>query len=759
MDHQYQPWTPDPASGSESFSRACDQCRSRKIRCDRQTPCANCRTASRNCTTTGLGRRSVVGGQRVLISTQYERKIDRIEERLGAIEELLRRDRQPDRGSAPRRSTPITTEFPIRTVSSVAASSNKTPGSQASSPLEPDLQPAYEGGSSLTAQSTFAGEFFENAVGLTPVHDDGNPRMYDALASLRQIVTMQRDHPSASELGLRGNGQPKSVASGMQNLKMPPMATVLGLLRQLKESGASNILENDLPFIENDEFVEMCRNVYFNADDFTEATFIIVNACLYHIFAEESYATDNASLRQEYQGYEELCQENLEAAFFRLPLCLPATSQNIKALLIGTIHTIGHNCRPSLAWNLITTAARMCQALGYHRQEVMRKEDQQARNLKAVVFWYVYVLENALALRLGYSSVIRSCEVTIPRDIDKTAPPGPWSSLLGLSVKVADIQANVYELLYSPRASAKPRSQIVDCARRLSRELEVVMDDARKARSLITEEFKPTTQYQDSLDLQLIGDEITCYTTLTMITRAIPAPEGSADSFCDECLDAARRVMRMHQACVAASADNLELQVAYIHWSIVLTPFAPFFVLFCQTISTSSAEDLARIRGFADSLLPASRISDQVRKLQRLCHVFCNVATTYLEAKSRQQQQQQQQGHQQQQQHHHLDDQGDQDMMQIGEFDVCLGALGLMQPDASSSAHHHHHQQHQQGTGWPHHPDGGVPLEGQPLDMHHHQQQMGPIDFSLGDWFAGSRDIMGLLDGGMAPFGTPPEGM
>ncbi|KLU88543.1 fungal specific transcription factor domain-containing protein [Magnaporthiopsis poae ATCC 64411] len=591
---------------------------------------------------------------------------------------------------------------------------------------------------------------------MTPVHDDGNPRMHDALASLRQIVAMQRDHASASELGPRGNSQSKSQASTMQNLQMPPMATVLGLLRQIKES-SSNILESDLPFIENDEFVEMCRNVYFNADDFTEATFIIVNAGLYHIFAEESYATDNPSLRQEYQGYEELCQENLEAAFARLPLCLPATPQNIKALLIGTVHTIGHNCRPALAWNLITTAARMCQTLGYHRQEVMRKEEPQSRNLKALVFWYVYVLENALALRLGYSSVIRLDEVTITRNIDRCTA-GPWSSLLGLSVKLADIQANLYELLYSPRASTKPRSQIADCARRLSRELEVIMEDAKKARSVITEEFKPTTQYQDSLDLALIGDEITCYTTLTMITRAIPAPEGSPNSFCDECLDAARRVMQMHQACVAASATNLELQVAYIHWSIILTPFAPFFVLFCQTIGTSSAEDLARIRDFADSLLPASRISDQVRKLQRLCHVFCNVATTYLEAKSRhqQQQQQQQQQHQQHQQHQQQIDNTkyeDQDMMQIGEFDVCLGALGLMQPDVS--AQHHHHNHHQQGAGWPAGPDG-LPMD--PHDPQHHQS-MGAIDFSLGDWFAGSRDIMGLLDGGMAPFGTPPEGM
>ncbi|KAH0279610.1 NAD(P)-binding protein, partial [Aureobasidium melanogenum] len=69
------------------IGRACDHCRARKIRCDRSTPCANCVAATVSCITTQ--DRPQVKRQRVLISNEYERKIDSMEERLHSIESLL----------------------------------------------------------------------------------------------------------------------------------------------------------------------------------------------------------------------------------------------------------------------------------------------------------------------------------------------------------------------------------------------------------------------------------------------------------------------------------------------------------------------------------------------------------------------------------------------------------------------------------------------------------------------------------------------
>ncbi|TLS21368.1 uncharacterized protein PpBr36_10205 [Pyricularia pennisetigena] len=772
-----------------------------------------------------------------------ERKIDRIEERLSAIEGLLRA-RLPGNGfqgppaSSSSSSGPgaMSQQIPMRPATGASScagtssagnaplkSGHAASDSHCSSPLDFDSPATYEGGSSLTAQSTLAGEFFEKAVllGRTPgFYGDGgddeiNARMRDALASLKQMVAMQKETASADELtpGCCGGHPEEGKVGGedgaLQKLEMPPMQAVLAILRRVKESG-SRVFEDDMAFLDMDEFIALCKNVYFATEEFSEATFIIVNAGLYHMFASEFDATNDEALRQQYCAYEDQLQSNLDAAFLRLPLCLPATMMNIKALLIGTMHTIGYVCKPKLAWTLITTAARMVLTLGFHRIDnspagmgvaataapattasattgaaatatpgsisagtspaaaaaaaaagTATSSASGKTNVKVLIFWYVYTIEKALALRLGYSSVIRDHDITIPYTLDTSVQPGPFSGLVNAWVKLAVIQSRSYEQLYSPQALSQPREVTVSCARELGRQLEAVMDEAKRARDALAEAVGPDSKYTGSLDMQLKGDEIICYTTLTLIYRAVPAADGSADTFAAECVEAARRVLEIHQECMAATANNMHLQVSQIHWSILLTPFAPFFVLFCQTISTSSSADLALIQGFAASLIPASEYSEPVKRLQRLCDVFCKVAAVYLEAKAR------------------ANQVGDRDMMQIGnEFDMYFGALGLMQhqqqhqpmvePQWNAQHHHHHQQQQQQQQQQQHQHQHQQQFAAVQQHHQHHPQHAQPdvqnlgmmmpgFDMGLGDWYAGNRNIMGLLEGDMSTFGMSPD--
>jgi len=88
-------------------------------------------------------------------------------------------------------------------------------------------------------------------------------------------------------------------------------------------------------FIIYEEFVDFCRQVYFSPDDISDSTFIMVNAGLYHLFGEESFASSDPHLIEQYQNYQQQCHSNLEAALFRLPMFLPPTMHNVKALLIG----------------------------------------------------------------------------------------------------------------------------------------------------------------------------------------------------------------------------------------------------------------------------------------------------------------------------------------------------------------------------------------------------------------------------------------
>jgi len=95
----------------------------------------------------------------------------------------------------------------------------------------------FVGDSSLTAQSTFAGEFVEIAIRAGP-QAQADSRIRDALESLRQIVAMQKEQSNTAELGSSGQYAP-FTGRVHDDLQMPPLDVVLGLMRQIK--GLSNI--------------------------------------------------------------------------------------------------------------------------------------------------------------------------------------------------------------------------------------------------------------------------------------------------------------------------------------------------------------------------------------------------------------------------------------------------------------------------------------------------------------------------------------
>jgi hypothetical protein len=89
---------------------------------------------------------------------------------------------------------------------------------------------AFEGDSSMAAQTVFASEFLENTVTRTlPL--DLDPDMQSALSSLQQIASMQ-NRPSARESRFV-NAKPLPKG-GLRELPMPPAQVVLAALRELK---------------------------------------------------------------------------------------------------------------------------------------------------------------------------------------------------------------------------------------------------------------------------------------------------------------------------------------------------------------------------------------------------------------------------------------------------------------------------------------------------------------------------------------------
>ncbi|THC92078.1 hypothetical protein EYZ11_008459 [Aspergillus tanneri] len=318
------------AEGPESDSK--ESLGKRAIRCDKQSPCSNCRSSQITCRSTGAGQKPREPRRRVLISSQYERKIDLVEERLGSIERVLRELKASISGS----NTSAVEQLHYQTTplsGQVTPSTSELRSTTTAALEQHECDPTFEGNSSLAAHSAYASEFLESAVSRSALAMS-TPKINAALSTLKQIVNMQdpQSHPSPREVRLPN--QRAMPSSGLRDLAMPPIQVVLPLLRKLKDEPPS-IFQGFCPFVPPDRLIEKCREVYFATDEYSDATFIIVNGGLFYAFGECSVLEKDPETRESYRRYVKLCHANLETALANLSLLMPARMESIEALTLG----------------------------------------------------------------------------------------------------------------------------------------------------------------------------------------------------------------------------------------------------------------------------------------------------------------------------------------------------------------------------------------------------------------------------------------
>ncbi|KAH1498459.1 hypothetical protein LV164_003766 [Aspergillus fumigatus] len=663
-------------------NRACDQCRLRKVRCDKRSPCSNCRSAGIVCRSTGAGQKPKEDRRRVLISSQYEKKIDSIEERLGNIEEVL----LELKSSLARNSNTSEPCYHVTPVSKQMSPDSSAFASNTTAALEHESGTGFEGNSSLAAHSAYASAFLETVVSRS-APQVSTPKINAALAALRQMVNMQSQPPGTSSKDVPLLNQKSCRDSNLRDLVMPPIEVILPILRQIKEN-LPLTFACYFPFLSVDDFIQKCREVYFATEDYSDATFMVVNCGLYHIFLEYSFLEESPRIRDDYQKYIQLCRKNFETVLANLPLLMPARPELIEALTLGAIHAI-ETSKPSFAWTLTSNAARLCQNLGYHRSSSMRR-----------------------------ASSIQDFDIiiTIPEDLGGTRVDEPWRTMYHLWVKTAEIQGKVYEQLYSPAALSRPERERVFCARQLASEMEVAVMEPFKE---LERSSRPLSEAEDFL---IKSDEVSRLAILTLIYRAVPASGTSTTTFVPECIETARAALESHQACMTRLRESTEaMKCSYLHWSILCSPFVPFIVIFCHVIETSARDDLARLEDFVASLGPNCFLSEAITKLHSLCQVLSNIATLYVEARAQAQLQE------------------NQDLASVGqEFDTYLSALGLAPASGVG------------GFRWTTAVSDSLTARSMPglgNGMEGHDLPAGVIpQTQLGSWFSGNQHMMGLLE-------------
>jgi hypothetical protein len=541
--------------------RACDQCRLRKIRCDGRQPCAQCVTSNQHCSSTGVGRKHVEAKQRVLVSTQYEEKIDRLEAGLLRIEQAINRlteaqmnVRSPDAVHTAASNNYL--ESPtVAFVVSVEAEAH-----HATSEL------TFEGNGSMAAHVSFARSFAERAVE-NGSQNDTQRELQSALSALHQLL---QTHPPKDETPL--SHQLMVDQTELAGLRMPPVELVLATLRESKQTTPVTFTLicafGTLEFFSNH-----CQKVYFATENFSQATFIIVNAGLYFILAEKmllaKHRHEDATI-ELCESSRDICRANLETVLPRLNMILPAKRENIVALIMAASYMIEIS-KPSIAWRLNTAACQLCLTLGYHRGSRLVGESSDTQNCRTILFWLAYILDKALALRLGRTSILQDSEITLSRTLSPFIEFDVHRSFIQTWMVHAEVQGQIYERLFSPVALEQSASERARIARVNSARLSEEMRLLQHRRTQLQREPLMSGAAGGIKLMLLRSDELALASTLTLVHRAIepktsPLPSHMSTTFTHECIQTARQAIELHLETVAMIAATPMLATAYIHW-------------------------------------------------------------------------------------------------------------------------------------------------------------------------------------------------
>ncbi|KAF2472790.1 fungal-specific transcription factor domain-containing protein [Lindgomyces ingoldianus] len=705
------------ADGSLKVQRACDSCRLRKIRCDRTIPCSNCRASKLSCQTTAPTQK--VQRQRIHISDEYERKIDRIEDRLAGIENVLESlaAKLGNLDIKSETSEPSTTQSKS---SRIGRSPNSSAEVNAPSPAP------FEGETTLNTQSTFARDYLERTVVNTSIGQ--NPQVKAALTSLQSMVKRQNQNvTSKTDAPLFVHKAASDV--NISQLERPPWEAASDVLDKAT-TYPTMCFAVVFPFLKLSGFKEIFKETWDTPQDAPVGRRILVYGILYNIFTEFGSYPLLGPRNEKYREYGLQSRVQMETAMSELDMFLPASYENILALLLAASYAV-EMCKPSLCWTMTSTAANLCQHLGYHRIDTMKDDTMEERASKIRVFWFIYVMDKTLSLRLGRASSIQDWDMSLPfpavgESCDPLFASAKGSEIQLYWIKVAQIQGQTYERLFSPAAFMKSEQERAQTAA----ELVNALNRAWSERGEIKLTFLGS--FGDVGDLFYHADVVMHYSIMSLIQRAV-IPDNV--TFNQDCLESARAALVSHQRCSKKYniRGNEDLWAGYLHWSVLQAPFTPFIVIFCNAITHCDPSDLTSLSEFVISLESCRTISDGADKLYKMCHMFLQVAKLYAEAKNKEIEAQ----------NEHTNQNGfyvpasseqNLDLSAMTQFDPYLSALGLVPNSAWPMAGF---------VGMDGSAEGASAAGGEALQAaFDHTGGQNTVQ----DWFSGSRYIMGLME-------------
>ncbi|RGP62588.1 hypothetical protein FSPOR_9167 [Fusarium sporotrichioides] len=585
------------------------------IKCDREDPCGPCQRKQIHCSYP-IGFKTRAKRNRALVSDGYEAKLNDISQKLDQISLAVNN---------------ITTPLPQLNGSSSAVhttlASHVTPQSYTNSPSEQvrnsdEVSSELEDDVTLATQATFATNLLQQVVdsnkGPGQVHE-----LEKHLDELREILSKGNAQNMDPQLV---NTQQTLYPTGQGGYQLPPIHLAMMAIQKLRESSRLKCFWC-IEFESIGQFVEYFMTVYFGKP--TLADLIITHAGLQRLLLECDKIEQDRALKNEFRTQGLLCRQNLETILAGLPFNLPCTADYVLALYMAATYYLDR-CRISLSWNCLAAAAQMCQKLGLIRETLSKPETREEKQRRGKIVCWIHMLDKMLAMRLSRPSLIRVGEITLNFEALEGYGSDGLPPILSKWTSFCDLQARVYDDLYSPRALMQPDDTRASQARDLAEDLKKLYHGRNASEDRFIEVSR--LGVGDTLtDLFQRADKIAYLSMLCLVYRAIKPEPTNYSAFCDECFEVAKEALDEHRICLSILQDAESGMIEhYVHWAFMAVPLIPFIVLFCHAIETCDPAHLESLAAVVETAHITTELPDVYRKQLHLFKLMYDVACKYV---------------------------------------------------------------------------------------------------------------------------------
>ncbi|KAF2676111.1 hypothetical protein K458DRAFT_424966 [Lentithecium fluviatile CBS 122367] len=580
---------------------ACDLCHSRKVKCDRKDPCANCTASSAECLRTRQKRTTRP-------KPRTDDKIRALVEKLSSLE------------NAVRGTTPPTSHSNLNANVIPPTSTNVAPN-----PRPPKRRRG--------------GEIISTQEGLSPPDSIGSQQkrtneglscILNELSHNGSLAENQRNvlETAMAFIDQLSRTSSSAVENDVWSHKVPINLTRSELVQimianQRHKNDASQVQLHTLDHIPPTALERMAVGLLEGtADSRTLNMYKVIvhfKAAL-NLYASQLQGPMTPTVRSH---IKEMQLHHLSAAltaFDGVSFLTPPSLLLLQTLLTGAIlmHIIGNT---TSCWSLTAHASRTLVALGYHNLNSVGTSSEEEDEIHVAVAW-CYHFDRLISLLLLRPPSLPPLDIPVS-SLVKHDPGNPMSIFAKVMLEMVSIHEKILQLTLETASKRSARSPYY------------VNTDVEQLRCRMAEVFTlmeqscPADLETSNADylLHWRSLEFKYFSTLTSVHRL--SPKIASDAWDrEQCLRCARKALgyvKEIQHLGKQQGHFVEEYSPYLSWTILSYPLTPFFVIFCNVVGTSSVRDFELLQDIADSISSLVMENKYAEKLHILCNTLLAV--------------------------------------------------------------------------------------------------------------------------------------